>query len=128
VSWIFDNIPWWVWLLLAGGGGGALLALVPGALAFVIGVYNAMPVWLRWVTGAAIVAWLAHIAGRNIGRANARAEQDALDRRARDKATEVNRNVDKLDQDQVDSQLEKDGGLWDDDPPKRPPFGRRTRT
>lgn len=116
MTWLFDNIPWWVYPMLAAGGGGALLALVPGALAFVVGIYNAMPVWLRWLTGAAIIAALAHVAGRNIGRRNARAEQDAVDRRARQTAKETTDEVGKLAPSEVDKRLEESGGFFDDPP------------
>ena len=126
MSWIFDNIPWWAWAMLLSGGGAAALALIPGALAFVVGIYNAMPVWLRYATGAIILAWLAHIAGRNIGAANARARQEALDEQARNTAREINRDVEKLDDRQVTKELEEHGGLWDDPPPRRT-FGKRKR-
>lgn len=125
MSWLFDNIPWWVYLLIAGGGGGALLALVPGVLVFVIGVYNAMPTWLKWLTGMAIVAALAHIAGRNIAAANARARQKQLDDKSIAKAKEVRKDVEKLSDKQVDEALEKEGGFWPDRPPPKRPVNRR---
>lgn len=119
ISWLFDNIPYWVYPLVFFGGGGVLLALVPGVLAFVIGVYNAMPVWLRWATGAIIFAALMHILGRNIAAANARARQKALDQKSITKAKEVRKDVEKLSDKQVDDTLEKEGGFWPDRPPPR---------
>lgn len=119
ISWLFDNTPWWLYLLMAGGGGGVVLAFFPGVLAFVIGIYKAMPVWLRWITGMAIVAAIAHIMGRNIAAANARAAQKRLDERATDTAKKVTHEVDKLKPDEVDKRLEDNGGFWDDDEPER---------
>ena len=114
MNWIIDQIPWYVWALLLGGGGAAVFAFVPGALALVLGVWNALPGWARWVLGGAVVAALAYFKGRNVGRDNAEADQRRLDDKARDTAKEVNREVNQLDDKEVDDKLGKGGGYWDD--------------
>lgn len=125
MSWLFDHIPWYVWLLIAGGGGGAILALVPGALALVLGVWNMLPGWARWTLGGAVVAGLAYFKGRNTGRDNAEAEQKRVDDKANVTAIEVNKRVDKLPDTEVDKALEKDGGFRDDPPSRNPPARRK---
>lgn len=112
MEWL-DYIPWWVWPVLLGGGGVALWVFVPGIAAFALSIYNMLPSWARWLIGGAFVALLAYLRGRNIGRDNATAEQRKVDEKSSTAAKEVDRRVEKLNDDEVDRELEKGGGFWD---------------
>lgn len=107
MGYIFDQIPWWAWVFIAGGGGAAIIAFVPGALALVVGIWNAMPRWLQLtllVCGGFVIAYFA---GRNKGNKNAREAQARKDAKAVETRQEVHDEVQKLKPTDVDKRLDK---------------------
>lgn len=113
MSWIFDHVPWWVWGLLLGGGGTAALVFIPGAFAFLSGIWAILPKPVKWALAGigAIVA--AFLAGRNRGSKDERDKQkDLADNAARNR-TEIDQQTRDLTDDQVDKKLKDRGDFRD---------------
>lgn len=114
ISWAFNYIPWWVWVLIAGGGGGAILAFVPGALALVVSIWNALPKPVKVVLGGIAAVAVAYVAGRNKGSKDERAMEARRNAQATQKRLEVNREVQQMSPTQVDAELKRHKDFRDD--------------
>jgi hypothetical protein len=114
LSWMFNFVPWWVWLVIAGGGGGAILAFVPGALALVVSVWNMLPRPVKVVLGGIVAILVAYVAGRNKGSKDERDMNEKRGAQATAKRLEIKRDVQNLKPSEVDAQLKKHGDFRDE--------------
>lgn len=99
---IIDSIPWWGWVIIIGAPVGVLLYFFYPIL---IPLWRALPLWLRATIlgiGAAFIAWMG---GRHVGRENAREEERRRNAEALQKRTEVDREVDKLNEGEAAKRL-----------------------
>lgn len=114
MNWLFDYIPWYVWLFVLGGGGGVVLALIPGAFAALTGIWTLLPPKARWALAGIGTLFGVYIAGRYRGARNERDKnKDRADNAVRNRL-EVDREVSKLNPTQVDAELNKHGDFRKD--------------
>lgn len=106
MSWILDQVPFWVWIAIGTGGMGALVVFVPGALAFIVGIWNMMPKPVKIAIGAIVGAVSLYLAGRNKGHADAAAEQEKRNAQGEAKRENINREVEQMDRPTVDKRLD----------------------
>lgn len=103
---IVDNIPWWGYVL-------AGLAALAFAYPYLAPVWALLPKPVKIVIGAVVAGFLAYIAGRNRGAANARlADKEKRDNAIRNRL-EVADKVSKMTPTQVDAELDKKGDFID---------------
>lgn len=103
-NFIVDHVPAWVYMVVAVLGAGALFYFFSPIL---VPIWNMMPTWLKVLLGGMGAAFIAWIAGRNRGRANAEEEERRKNAEALRKRTEVDTRVDKMDKTAVDHELDK---------------------
>lgn len=101
---IVDHIPWWVYMVVGTLGIGALFYFFSPVL---IPLWNMLPTPVKVALAGITAAFLAWIAGRNIGRRNAEEEERRRNADALKKRTEVDSAVDKMDKKTVNSELDK---------------------
>lgn len=118
MSWLTDYVPWWVWPLLLAGGGGAFFALVPGALAIFTTFWKLLPPWARWAIAGALALVGVYVGGRYGGAAAERAKNRERAEKARQNREEVKREVERMDDDEVDRQLREHGDFREEKPPR----------
>lgn len=103
---IVDNIPWWVYVV------GALVALGL-TYQFWAPVWALLPKPLKIALGAIGTVFVAYIAGRNRGAANARAADKERTNQALQRRADVNQRVDAMKPSEVDKELDKKGDFID---------------
>ena len=124
MSWLFDHVPLWAWAILLGGGGGAVLFLVPGAFAAISGVWTLLPPKARWFL-AAIAAFVAvYVTGRYGGASAEREKNRERAEKAKQNREEVEREVEQMDDDEVDRELRERGDFREEG--EKPPRNRRS--
>jgi hypothetical protein len=104
IAYIFDQIPWWLYLLLGGLAAGALFYFFSPIL---IPLWAATPKSVKIALGAVGAAFLAFIYGLNRGNRNARDLQAKQDAQAVQKRTETDDEVGKLSDPAVDKRLDR---------------------
>lgn len=103
---IVDNIPWWVYLV------GVIVAAAL-TYQFWAPIWALLPKPVKIALGAVGAVFVAYIAGRNRGAANARArDKDRADNAVRNR-NEVNQRVQNMTPKQVDEELDKKGDFID---------------
>lgn len=114
ISWAFNYIPWWVWIIITAGGGGAILAFVPGALALVVSIWNMLPRPIKFVLGGAAAVVVAYLAGRNKGSKDERTMQAKRGAQATQNRKEINDEVRTMSPTKVDAELKRHGDFRED--------------
>jgi len=90
IDWIFDHIPYWVWLV---GLGAALIATYPMWSA----IWALLPRPVKLLLVALVAGAAAYLAGRNRGTKDAKAAQDKANAQATKRRLETNAEVTNLD-------------------------------
>lgn len=101
---IVDHVPWWVYMVLGTAGVGALFYFFSPIL---IPIWNMLPTPLKVALGGLAAAFLAWIAGRNMGRHNAEEEERRRNADALKKRNEVDNAVNRMDKKDVDAGLDR---------------------
>lgn len=104
IAYIFDQIPWWLYLLLGGLAAGALFYFFSPIL---IPLWAATPKSVKIALGAVGAAFLAFIYGINRGNRNAREMQAKQNAQAVQKRTETDNEIAKLGDADLDRRLDK---------------------
>jgi membrane protein implicated in regulation of membrane protease activity len=104
---ILGSIPPWVWLVLFGGGGTAILVFVPGALALVVSIFNALPRPVKLAGAAVLAIAAAFVVGRRQGKVLHDEQQKKNDAKATETRLEVDREVGNMTEKQRHDRLEK---------------------
>lgn len=99
---IVDHIPWWVYMVGGTIGIGALLWFFSPVL---IPLWNVLPTPVKAVLIGVSAAFLAWIAGRNVGRHNAEEGERRRNADALRKRTEVDREVTNMSGKQTEDKL-----------------------
>lgn len=117
MSWLADQVPWWVWMMLSfggiGGGTAALIFFVPAALPFLLGIWNRLPLWLKVTLFAIFVTPFVYLAGRNAGSERERAKNKVREDNAVRNRLEVETEVDRMKPSDVDKKLDERGDFRD---------------
>lgn len=99
---IIDHIPLWLWIVIIG---------LPSLAAFyylspiLIPIWNLMPGWLKWTLAGIGAIFLAIMGGRYKGRKDAEEEERRKNADALKKRTEVDHDVQNLDNKGVQDKL-----------------------
>lgn len=104
MSYIIDQIPWWVYLLGALMGGSALFYFFSPIL---IPLWAATPKSVKIALGAVGAALLAFAYGLNKGNRDAKALRDKNNAQALNNRKEIDHEVSNLDEPAVDQRLDK---------------------
>lgn len=104
MSFLIDQIPWWVYVI------GFLL--VAGTLVYMfspvlIPIWNALPKWVRWLLGGIFVVFLVFIKGRNMGHENAVKEQEKRNAEGERRREQLHEAINKANSSDVDRRLDK---------------------
>lgn len=102
-SWIFNFIPWWVWVI-------AIVAAV-GALLFFFGpillpIWGAMPTWMKAILIGITGGFVVYAVGRNKGSKDERDMQRRRDAQATQHRQTINRDVQNLSKPAADERLD----------------------
>lgn len=99
---IVDSIPWQVYV----GVGVVVIGLALWfASPIILPIWHLIPLPARVAIAGVVAAFLAWIAGRNRGRSNAEEEERRRNAEALQKRTEVDRDVGKMSDQEVDQKL-----------------------
>lgn len=117
MNWLYDQLPWWVWIVAPSLGiGGGLLAVIifiPPALPFLIGLWKRMPWWVHALLVAITAGVALYFKGRNDS-SRARDEQERTrSAEAVMRRDKVRADVAKMKPSEVDKYLEKNGDFYD---------------
>jgi len=99
---LLDHIPWWGWVIIIAAPVGVLLFYFGPVL---LPLWRMTPLWVRAVIlgiGGIFIAWMG---GRYEGRKNAEDEERRRNADALNKRAEVDREVSKLDEGEVQKRL-----------------------
>lgn len=99
---IVDSIPWWVYAVVGTAAIGTVLWF---ASPIVLPIWHLIPLPARVAIVGVGAAFLAWIAGRNRGRANAEEEERRRNAEALQKRTEVDRDIGKMPDNEIDQKL-----------------------
>src|SRR6266540_3819634 len=101
-NFILDHIPWWGWVIIIGLPTGAALYFFSPIL---IPLWNMLPRPIK--TGLILIGsgFVAFMGGRYRGRANAEEEERRRNAEALQKRAEVDREVDRMSDDEADKKL-----------------------
>lgn len=105
MSWLLDHIPLWVYVTAGLLASGALFYFFSPIL---IPLWNVTPLWVKELLAAIGAIFAAYIAGRNKGSKNERDRQAQASAEALQRRSEINADVAKV----PDADLDKRLGKW----------------
>lgn len=99
-----DQIPWWLYILIAVPLIGGLMYFLSPVL---IPLWRMTPTWVKGVGGFLLALGLAFVSGRNKGSRDAKEMQKRRDAEAVQNRERIHREVDHLNEPDVDKRLNK---------------------
>jgi len=100
LSWAFNYVPWWVWLV-------AVLVAAGFTVQFWLPIWAVMPNWLKVALAAVGAVLTAYVAGRNRGSKDERDRRAKADAHAIQNRKETDDEVRNLPADDLDRGLDK---------------------
>jgi hypothetical protein len=100
VSWVFNFIPWWVWLV-------ATLVAAGLTVQFWSPIWAIMPAWMKATLVFVGAVALAFLAGRNRGSKDERDMRKEADAHAVERRKDIDHEVANLDKPAADQRLDR---------------------